>query len=241
MTLDAYAGTRNLIENAFSYLTWHEDACEAAGFKGISQVWKDEPAWYFWLNNTQGGFLLRLHAEESVKDSQYVSLSVHYYPPVEDNGSDCQLSTEEQRLLADDSVFDRPTQTPRYEEFETCLPHFITAEIGLMFGQENQLQLLVYSSKYGEPHPSANFLDLLVSTLNFEAKSHHRKALQLEDGQAASLFLIYDEVTFKDFLDHFELDESLLDEQQTHTLVAKWQHFAHMNVDCSMDGACSCH
>ena len=37
-----------------------KDVCEKTGFKGISQVWKEDPAWYFWLNQVKGAFLLRL-------------------------------------------------------------------------------------------------------------------------------------------------------------------------------------
>ena len=33
--IDAYSATRNLIENTFSYLTWHEDICDQVGFKGL--------------------------------------------------------------------------------------------------------------------------------------------------------------------------------------------------------------
>ncbi|ALC15506.1 hypothetical protein DSOUD_0718 [Desulfuromonas soudanensis] len=241
MTLiDAHAATRNLVENAFRYLTWHEDACKAAGFKGISQVWKDEPAWYFWLDSVQGGFLLRLHDHEPLKGSQYVSLSVHFYPSTSET-KDCQLSIEEQRLLSDRSVFDMPTCTPRFEEFDACLPYFITAEIGLLIGSDNQLQLLVYSTQNGMKHFSIQFLDLLVSTLHFANKIHHRQALQLTDGQGTSLFLIYDQTAFDNFTSHFSLDEISFHEPKMEKLLFKWKNSSRIDVNCSMKSTCCCH
>lgn len=238
--IDAYAGTRNLIENAFSYLTWHKDACAVAGIKGISQVWKDEPAWYFWLESVTGGFLLRLHDEEPVNKSQYVSLSVHYYPPREE-GAAWQLSAEEQRLLGDGEIFDLPTSTPRFEQFETCLPYFIAAEIGLTLAPDNQLQMIVYSSAKGLQHPSIKLLDLLVSALNFETGTHHRQALQLGQGDDISLFLVYDTTAFEDFLHHFELSKSWFKEPELGPFLQKWQNCAHLDADCSLSGTCSCH
>jgi hypothetical protein len=238
--IDAHAATRILVENAFSYLTWHEDACKAAGFRGISQIWKDEPAWYFWLDSVQGGFLLRLHDHEPLNDSQFISLSVHFYPSPSE-AKDYQLSTEEQRLLSDASVFDMPTCTPRFEQFDACLPYFIMAEIGMLIGSDNQLQLLVYSTQSGMQPPSVKFLDLLVSTLHFAAKIHHRQALQLEHDKGMSLFLIYDQSTFEDFLNYFELEETTLFPSEMNELLSKWQSFSHLDVDCSMKRACCCH
>jgi hypothetical protein len=238
--IDSHTATRILVENAFSNLIWHEDACKSAGFKGISQVWKDEPAWYFWLHSVQGGFMLRLHDDEQLNDSQYVSLSVHYYPSSRETG-DSQLSPEELRLLSDSSVFDMPTCTPRFEQFETCLPYFVAAEIGLMIGADNEVQLLIYSTERGWNDPSAKFLDLLVNALNFATKTHHRQALQLADEEGMSLFLIYDTGAFQDFQKYFELDGSSFAEPPMNELLSRWQHFAQKKVDCSMNGTCCCH
>ena len=45
---------KRFIENSFTHLTWFEDICEKLNFKGISQVWVEEPAWYFWIKNSKG-------------------------------------------------------------------------------------------------------------------------------------------------------------------------------------------
>ena len=238
--IDAVTGTRMLIENAFSHLTWHDEACTHLGFKGISQVWKEVPAWYFWLEETPGAFLLHLHDEEAVTNSQYVSLTVHYYP-APDKIAGLALSTEENTLRNNTTVFDQPTGTPRYEEFETCLPHFISAELGLLIGTNNQLQALIFSTEQDKTHPVFAFIDLLVSTLNFESKSHHRDAGQLKNGETNSLFLIYDTAAFNTFQRSFGLEETPLSEPQDTELLATWCHCAHMDITCSMNGTCSCH
>ncbi len=238
--IDAVTGTRMLIENAFSHLTWHEDACKHLGFKGISQVWKEEPAWYFWLSKTPGAFLLRLHGEEPVAESQYVSLALHYYPALEQVET-LALSRGETDLRNDATVFDQPTCTPRYEQFEACLPHFITAEIGLMIGANNQLQVLVFSTGQDRTHPVFAFIDLLVSSLNFEAKTHHLEACHLDDEATSSLLLAYDAKAFKTFQNTFGLDAAALAEPQDPEHLATWRHCAHMDISCSVNGTCSCH
>ncbi len=238
--IDAVTGIRMLIENAFSNLTWHEEACAYLNFKGISQVWKEEPAWYFWRDDVPGAFLLRLLEDEPIADSQYVSMTLHYYPAAE-NAANLALTAEEHALLNYTATFDQPTCTPRYEEFESCLPHFIAAEVGVMIGADNQLQLLVFSTGKAPSHPVFDFIDLLVSTLNFEAKTHHQTAAQLDAPGANSLFLIYDTSAFNTFQFTFGLEESPLSEPKNTKRLANWRHCAHMDISCSMNGACSCH
>jgi hypothetical protein len=235
--IDAHGASRNLIENAFKYLTWHEEACKAAGFRGISQVWKEEPAWYFCLEADAGGFLLRLHDDEALAESQFISLSVHYYPATT---SAKELSAEESRLIADRSVFDAATCTPRFERYEECLPHFLAAEIGMLIDADNQLQMLVYSTEGTHP-PSAKLFDLLVNALNFAAKRHHLAALQLQTEEETSLFLIYEREAFGDFCAHFGLDRSTFRKPASSVDLLRWRRFAHLRVDCSMKGACCCH
>lgn len=235
--IDAHAATRNLVENAFRHLTWHEGACKAVGFKGISQIWRDEPAWYFWLDSVEGGYMLRLHGDESVGENQFISLSLHFYPAQEAE----DLSPEESRLIADSRVFDILTHTPRFEHFDACLPYFMTAEIGMMIGAENQLQMLVYSTGKEAVSPSAEFFDLLVKALNFEAKLHHVDALQFEGEEESSLFLVYDRSAFREFREHFGLAPTLFQESGHKALLSGWKKFTHLRVDCSMKGPCGCH
>lgn len=187
-----------------------------------------------------GAFLLRQLDEEPIGDSQYVSMALHYYP-VAGNAGHLALTAEEQALFNDTEIFDQSTSTPRYEEYEACLPHFIAAEVGLMIGAGNQLQLLVFSSDLDQNHPVLGFIDLLISTLNFEAKTHHREAGEMRDAGTNSLFLIYDTSAFNTFQFTFGLEESPLSEPQNTERLARWRHCAHMDISCSMNGACSCH
>ena len=237
--IDAYSATRNLIENAFSYLTWHEDVCEKAGFKGISQVWIEDPAWYFWLDQVQGAFLLRLHAEEPIADNQYVSLTLHYFPTVEED-TYRDLSAGEKWLLSDESIFDRETDTPHFEAYDQFISLFVVAEVGFVINPDNHLQVLLYSSEETESHPVYEFIDLLISALNFQSKQHHQKAYSLQDESMNTSFLSYSEPVFQQFLDAFELKSELLIELVSDNRLNKWLQAAHLDAVCSVNGSCSC-
>ncbi len=237
--IDAYSATRNLIENAFSHLTWHEEVCAQTGFKGISQVWKEDPAWYFWSDKVKGSFLLRLHAEESIGENQYVSLTLHYFPTVDEelyHG----LSVGEKRLTSDESVFDRETNTPQFEAYEQFISLFVVAEIGFVIDPDNLLKVLLYSSEEDENHPYHEFIDLLISSLNFQSKQHHQSAFSQRDGALNTSFLSYSEQDFLLFLDAFELESASLEILIPDNRLDKWLQAAHMEAHCSMNGACSC-
>ena len=237
--IDAHAGTRNLIENAFSHLTWYQAVCDRTGFKGISQIWQEEPAWYFWLHQARGAFLLRLHADEALADNQYVSLSLHYFPDRQDQAYQ-GLSAGEKWLLSDESVFDLATNTPRFEAYGQFRSLFMVAEVGLVFNQENRLQLLLYSSERELDEPASAFIDLLISTLNFYSKRHHRQACLLREGSVSTVLLNYSDPVFQLFLKDFELDELRLEPLHGDARSGRWSQYAHMDAACSMHGACSC-
>ena len=240
-SIDAYHVTRHLIENAFSHLTWYEDVCSASGFRGISQIWKEEPAWYFWMKQVDGAFLLRLHAEEPLGDHLFVSLSLHYFP-VPDETAYQGLSAGEKWLLSDEDVFDRETNTPQFEAYEQFVTLFVVAEIGLVVAPDNQLRVLHYSSEQNESHPANEFLDLLVRALNFQSKQHHLSAFMLEEDEVSTLFLNYSDAVFDDFLSQFHLDKALLEEvDRGDEKLNRWEHAAHLDAVCTMNGACSCH
>ena len=238
--IDACLATRTLIENAFSYLTWHEPACRALGFQGISQVWREEPAWYFWLDKVEGAFLVRLFEEEAIDTSQFVSLAVHYYPPP-DSKDGCLLSSRERQIIFDDELFDRRTCTPHFEAFEACLGSFVCAEISLMIDSGNRLQLFLFSADDTIRQPVGRLLDLLVKTLNFEAGQHHCAAWMLKENQPSSLFLVYDENGFERFLAYFGLNQKDLQPAQITEDLEQWCASAHMDSTCSVPGVCSCH
>lgn len=237
--IDAYSSTRNLIENTFSYLTWHEDVCHQAGFKGISQVWIEDPAWYFWLNHVQGAFLLRLHADEAIGENQYVSLSLHYFPVVGEESYQ-HLSVDEKKLMSDDMVFDASTRTPKFEAYNQFISLFVAAEIGFVIDADNLLQILLYSSANKENHPYHEFIDLLVSALNFQSKQHHRKVFSFQNGLVSTSLLSYSESAFQQFKDEFNLDEGLLEVIVPGARINRWLRAAHMDAVCSVNGACSC-
>ena len=237
--IDAYSATRNLIENTFSHLTWHEAVCDSTGFKGISQVWKVDPAWYFWMDKMEGAILMRLHADEPLADKHYVSLSLHYFPTA-DGQLYQSLSAEEKNLLRDESVFDLETNTPHFEAYEQFTSHFVVAEIGCVLDSDGLLQVLLYSSEKEEDHPFNGFINLLVTALNFQSKTHHQDAFLLQEGTINTWILSYSEAAFKEFLTQFELDYGSLVKYVDDHKLKNWLHAAHIDAACSVNGACSC-
>ncbi len=237
--VDAYHATRSIIENAFSHLTWHEDVCEKTGFKGVSQVWKEDPAWYFWLDQVGGAFLLRLHAEEPISNNQYLSLSLHYFPIVDEESYQL-LGKEEKGLLSDGSIFDLETNTPQFEAYDQFISQFIVAEIGFVVDPENNLQLLLYSSVKDKNHPVYFFISLLINALNFQSKRHHLQAFMLQDESMKTTFLSYSESVFKQFLATFGLNFNLFDTLVDDDKLNEWLHAAHIDAVCSMSSSCSC-
>jgi hypothetical protein len=238
--IDGSYAVRNLIDSAVSYLTWHEDACKTIGFKGISQVWQEIPAWYFWMTDIAGGFLFRFHQEEPVNQSQYISLSLYYYPDKKEAAYQ-QLSSLEKGLIDDPEIIDQKTNTPKFESFEHCLPYFLSAEIGLLIDETNKLQALVFSSSNGQTHPTEVFFSFLVKTLNFYLKSHHIQAKQLNMTDISSLFVIYDTIAFEQFLKAYNIDKSSFVHPIQTGMLENWKNTAHLNAECSVNGACACH
>lgn len=238
--IDGHLAVRLLIENAFSHLTWHETACRDFGFRGISQVWMDEPAWYFWLHDIEGAFLLRLHDEEPIDRGRFVSLTVHYYPAPGSRNQQV-LSSRERQIILDDKLFDQRTCTPCFEAFEVCRDFFICAEIGLMIDAQNRLQMLVYGTEGDLRQPADRLLDLLVKTLNFASGAHHCSAWRLKEEQASSLLLVYDQQALAGFLSCFGLTKNDLQPAWGTEHLEQWRKSSHMAAVCSVHGTCSCH
>lgn len=237
--VDGFAASRSLIDNAFSHLTWFEDVCEQTGFKGVSQIWRENPAWYFWHKLSDGAFLLRLHADESFGDFQYLSFSLHYFPNLK-GLSNLPLSPEEKTLLEDDQIFHRETCTPHFETYHQVLDYFVVAEIGCAVNADNELELILFSTRENEEHPAFLFFDLLVTALNFQAKRHHQKAYSLAGDSVATIFLSYSKGCLNEFLQAFEVEPSQIRPVIGDSLLKSWERAAHMEADCSANGTCSC-
>lgn len=239
--IDANYAVRNLIDSAFSHLTWYEDLCEETGFKGISQIWKEEPAWYFWMKPCPGAFLLRLHAEESLTLGKLLNLSLHYFP-ARNEESYKHLSADEIRLIGDEDRFDIETSTPRFEAYQQFHDQFIDAEIGCVVDEDNRLQFLFFSTEQVLDHPVYTFIDLLVTALNFQSKQHQGRVVEIQDAGMRTLFLEYSQKALEYFLNEFDLGEaaSLVDISSAE-MPQQWRRAAHLDAVCTMSGACSCH
>lgn len=237
---DSYQATRDLIDHAFSHLTWYEDVCRQTGFKGISQIWKDEPAWYFWQDGIKGAFLLRLCAEDLLQEYPLVNLTLHYFPAPDEEAYSL-LSAGEKWLLSAEKSFDSETCTPRFEAYNEFIHLFVAAEIGLVFDSNNDLQVLFFSTECDDQHQVHQFLDLLIKALNFQTKKHQLSVHEMKEDEVTTLLLNYSAPVFDRFLAEFGLDRSELSDLSHTDRAGEWTHIAHQEAICSMTGACSCH
>ncbi len=96
--------------------SWAEELKEALGLMGVSQVWKDQPNWYFWLAQGPGPFSLQLERTEVLAEngSEFNRglFSVRLFPyPHQEVFSRFSLEEREQILS---EHFDH-TGTPRFQ------------------------------------------------------------------------------------------------------------------------------
>lgn len=97
--------------------SWFEEFKESLGIQGVSQVWGDMPAWYFWISESPGAYLFQLEeaGEESDGGGSRGLFSIKYYPRP---GTEVfgRFSFEERSLIESD-LFDN-TGTPLAEARE---------------------------------------------------------------------------------------------------------------------------
>jgi hypothetical protein len=96
--------------------SWVEELKEILGLTGVSQVWKDQPNWYFWLAQGPGPFSLQLERTEARPSTRsefnrgLFSLRLFPYPHQEVFS---RFSSKERDLIQSEH-FDH-TGTPRFE------------------------------------------------------------------------------------------------------------------------------
>lgn len=93
--------------------SWIDNSKPMLGLEGVSQVWSEAPAWYFWIHDAEGVYHLDLQSFETVgsREDNLVSglFSIRFYP-FRHGPLFRGLSHEEQRLIESDH-FDS-TNTP---------------------------------------------------------------------------------------------------------------------------------
>ncbi|MFC1877572.1 hypothetical protein ACFL2E_09940 [Thermodesulfobacteriota bacterium] len=107
---------RNKIEEMLIVSSWSEQFRSDIGLKGVSQIWGDRLAWYFWLADSPGVYQLEMmNTEEDVdtREDRYTAVfKVKCYPYQE--RTEFQSFSFLERMLVQSELFD-DTNTPVFE------------------------------------------------------------------------------------------------------------------------------
>jgi len=230
MTTDHIGIHQKLIENAVSHLTWHESAVAMTGFKAISQVWIEPPAWLFWLKGVRGAFMLRITEAEQTGEDSYCSYLLHYFPE-----STEKLSSTERELLSP-NCFDFETNTPKYEYNSSFHNYFIIAEAGFTAADSNSVEMAVISRNGRFDNEADRFFDFLLKTVNYFTKSAHISCLKDKEGD--TLLLPYSISALTLFSEYFEINNS--DFEEIRNYKPEWIAAVDFKAECSVEGTCRC-
>jgi len=128
--------------------SWSEKFRSTIGLEGVSQVWDSRPAWYFWLKNAPGVYLLEL---VDAGDSQFkqrtfftalFTIKCYPYP---DSRHFQSFSFQEQKLVQ--SKFFDNTHTPTFEYQSDISPNlFNVSAFELTVEQDGGLSLFCFET-----------------------------------------------------------------------------------------------
>ncbi|MBE0597905.1 MAG: hypothetical protein IH614_11600 [Desulfuromonadales bacterium] len=224
---------RRVVENALLHLLQHEDIRKQVALAGFSQIWDENPAWYFWLQGVPGAFLLRLIALEEVEQHSLATYLVHHFPPNSSEG-------DEQQLLQD-TFFDRRTMTPLYEHRHRYEDHFIIAELGIVIGEASEPLLAFSSWREGVSSvPSRQLFELVIAAFSF---FYQQPPVELHRGAPRagieSRFALYDPAFFNRFMSLF--DTPWTSQQLAPAEIPRlWNTLARSAAPCTAQGLCGC-
>jgi len=118
VTIDPESLFRNQIEGMLATVSWVDKVKKLLGIKGVSQIWGDAPAWYFWISDAKGVYHFRLSEASISKDHPKTArgmFTVKCYPYAERDAFSA-FSFQERHLIQ--SRFFDGTHTPRFEDRE---------------------------------------------------------------------------------------------------------------------------
>jgi hypothetical protein len=110
-------GIREKLEACFIFNSYAPpEIKQLTGIRMLSQIWIDVPAWYFWLHDVPGAFMLEADTGGAIESDgiifDSVVFKVRYFPPP---GSDPMATlTDREKQLRKSDLFDT-TGTPVYE------------------------------------------------------------------------------------------------------------------------------
>ncbi len=112
MTIDPEEFFRNKIDNMLVTASWVDQVRDILGITGVSQIWDEQPAWYFWLSSMGGAYRLQLESAYDDRKTYCSVFSIKYYPAV--NEKLFQTFSAEERSIVQSSLIDH-TNTPSYD------------------------------------------------------------------------------------------------------------------------------
>ena len=125
--------------------SWFEGFKQDLGIEGVSQIWAERPAWYFWICGAPGAYQFQLEdAAEAAGGGVQGMFSIKCYPYTH-TAAYRGLSAEERDLLESD-LFDH-TGTPAAEARERISENlFNVAVFECRLGSDGQLSQLALES-----------------------------------------------------------------------------------------------
>jgi hypothetical protein len=118
VTIDPESLFRNEIEGMLSTVSWVEKVKNRLGIEGVSQIWGDAPAWYFWISDARGVYHFQLSEASISKDHPKTARGVFTIKcyPYSHRDAFSSFSFQERHLMQS-RLFD-DTHTPRFEDRE---------------------------------------------------------------------------------------------------------------------------
>ncbi|RQW77738.1 MAG: hypothetical protein EHM51_01280 [Geobacter sp.] len=169
MIMNPIDAVREKIEACFIFNSYAPDNIrQLAGVRMLSQIWLDVPAWYFWLHDVPGAFMMEaFHANTWEHDGATFDSArfvVRYFP-----STDSELLTnfsDEENHLRHSSLFDE-TGTPVYEQLHLVREgHFECAIIEYHFSRSEDTVLMLLGTKQPSRHePRCTTLEALCTAL----------------------------------------------------------------------------
>jgi hypothetical protein len=241
MSLADFTGLhQQCIDNALTYLLWHEDIRQKVGLEGISQLWTEPPSWYLWPRTHDVTFYLRLMEVEGWNDMGLGSYLVHAFPAQRNRKSIPALSQEEEQLLSAE-FFDIDTATPHFEKIAYFDQAFIVGELSLILDEHGTIHLLCstpVNQRYGQLLD--RLAEMLGAMITFQQKRPATLAYRLNDPVAKSRIVVYDLNTLNAFADEFNFPAEALVGEPPGELSSLLTTLANVEARSHLAGTCGC-
>jgi hypothetical protein len=148
LTIDIQSVFRNKLDSLLTTASWTEELKQLLGMTGVSPVWDDVPAWYFWIDGAPGVYALALEevfekSEDATALHGLFSLKCYPFSGREEFAG---FSFVERELVT--SKFFDATNTPQFEHRTSIPPSlFVVGAVECVLDRENRWSLLTLESQ----------------------------------------------------------------------------------------------